>query len=148
MLLIVFILAAAAWLLSVAWSAARGARVRERGTADEVVAYAAKDARVSNRVGVPAAILAAAAGGWYAADRDLAIASHWYVGTAIATWVVAFLGSTAFRGAALHKAVGIAATSGAGDEDVRWRIRQVTLVTRGEVLLLVVAAAVLLIRPS
>ncbi|MCW2927781.1 MAG: hypothetical protein JWM86_1749 [Thermoleophilia bacterium] len=147
-LLIATALASATWIVAVAWSAGRGAQVRSKGSAQDVVDYAGTDARISSRVAIPAALIALATGVWLVAAADLDIRSHWYVGTALGAWPVAFLGSTALRGAQLKQAHDIAAKQGAEDEDVRWRIRQVTLITRGELMLLLVAAAVVIIQPA
>ena len=141
-------IAALAWIAVVAATAGFGMRVRGGDDAGAVVSYAARMASLSRFVALPAAIVAAAAGGWYVADRNLAIEANWWIGTAIGAWVVAFFGSTALRAAQLAHAVRLSGSAGADDEDVQWRIRQVDLTARGELLLLVVAVVVVVLRPA
>lgn len=145
---VVFVLAAATWVGAVAATAVFGARVRAREDADAVVAFAARHARIARWVAIPAALVALAAGLVAVDQRDLSIADDWWIGTGLGAWCVAFLGSTASRGKLLRRAVKLAAAQGAQDEDVRWRIRQVTLVVRGELLLVVVALVVVATTPS
>ncbi len=147
-LVVVVALAAAAWILVVAATAGWGMRVRSGDDPAAVVAYASRIRRLSTLVALPAAVLAALAGGVYVADRDLALVDNWWIGTGIGAWIVAFFGSTLLRGPQLGRAVAISTTAGADDEDVQWRIRQVDLTSRGELVLLVVAAIVLVVRPS
>lgn len=52
------------------------------------------------------------------------------------------------RGPALARVVKLAAAHGAGDEDVRWRLRQVLLVARGELLLLTVVLVLMVLTPT
>ncbi len=139
---------AAAWICVVAATAGWGARVRARDDADAVVAYAKRIATLSRVVALPAAFVAMAAGGWYVTDRNLSFAEHWWIGTGVGAWIVAFFGSTLLRAPQLRRAVALSAQHGADDEDVQWRIRQVDLTSRGELLLLVVAAVVLVVRPA
>jgi ABC-type uncharacterized transport system permease subunit len=140
--------AAAAWIVVVATTAGWGMQVRSGDDPAAVVAYARRVGQLSRFVALPAAVLAAAAGGWYVAGRDLALVDNWWIGTGIGAWIVAFFGSTLLRGAQLQRAVTISTTEGPGDEDVQWRIRQVDLTSRGELVLLLVAALVLVIRPA
>lgn len=140
-------LAAAAWLLVVAATAGWGMRVRGGEDAGAVVDYARRMAQLSVRVALPAALVLAVAGSWYVLGRDLGIAEHWWIGTALGAWIVAFFGSTLLRGAQLGHAVKLSGTQGVDDEDVQWRIRQVDLTARGELLLLAVAVVVVLVRP-
>lgn len=147
---LVAVLAAAstAWILVVATTAGWGMRVRSGDDPAAVVAYARRVAKLSLLVALPAALLAAGAGGWYVVDRDLKVGDNWWIGTGIGAWIVAFFGSTMLRSLQLDSAVLLASTEGAGAEDVQWRIRQVDLTSRGELVLLVVAAIVLVVRPS
>ena len=147
-LVVLVAVTAAAWILVVAATAGWGMRVRSGDDPAAVVSYARRIAQLSLFVALPAAVVAAAAGGAYVADRDLALVDNWWIGTGIGAWIVAFFGSTLLRGPALNRAVQISTTAGAGDEDVQWRIRQVDLTSRGELVLLVVAAIVLVIRPA
>jgi hypothetical protein len=64
------------------------------------------------------------------------------------TWIVAFSGSTMLRSTMLNRAARVATVEGPDAEDVRWRIRQVDMTVRGELLLLVVAAIVLVLQPA
>lgn len=147
-LAVAFIAAAAAWLLSVAAAATLGARVRATGSEDQVVGWAATQARLTRFVALPASIVALIAGGAWVLETNRTIEQDWWIGTALGAWLVAFVGSTMLRAPMLTRAVRLASEHGASDEDVRWRIRQVTLVVRGELLLLSVAAAVLVIKPT
>lgn len=137
-----------AWLVIVAATAWVGARVRARGDAEAGVRYAARFAALSKWVAIPAALLALAFGIAAVQSRGFSIDPHWWVGTALGAWIVAFLGSTLMRGALLAKAVEVARSVGADAEDVRWRIRQVTLVSRGELVLLLATAAVVALQPD
>jgi hypothetical protein len=103
---------------------------------------------VTRIVALPASIIALLSGAWLVTDADLHIATDWWIGTGIGAWIAAFLGSTMLRGAALARVVSLAGQHGADDEDVRWRIREVHLVARGELLLLVVALVVMLLQPT
>ncbi len=147
-LVVVVAIAAAAWIVVVGTTAGWGMRVRAGDDPEAVVGYARRIERLSLLVALPAAVVAAAAGGWYVAGRDLALVDNWWIGTAIGAWVVAFFGSTLLRAPQLQRAVQLSTEHGAGDEDVQWRIRQVDLTSRGELVLLVVAAVVLVVRPS
>ncbi|MCW2920854.1 MAG: hypothetical protein JWL76_728 [Thermoleophilia bacterium] len=147
-LVVLAVAGAATWILVVATTAGWGMRVRSGDDPAAVVSYARRIAKLSLFVALPAALLAAVAGGWFVADRDLALVDNWWVGTGIGAWIVAFFGSSLLRGPQLNRAVQISSTAGADDEDVQWRIRQVDLTSRGELVLLVVAAIVLVIRPT
>ena len=147
-LFVIFVIATSAWLGAVAATAGFGARVRAVGDADQVVAYASRFARITTLVALPAACIVLASGGAYVLGREMTIAQDWWIGTALGAWIVAMLGSTLLRAPQLSRAVLLAGEHGAEDEDVRWRIRQVTLVVRGELLLLSVAALVLIIQPA
>jgi hypothetical protein len=144
----VCVLAMLAWLAVVLGTAGSLQVVRGRGDAQATVDRARLLARVAWRVGVPAAILVALSGVGYVLVRDLSIAGNWWIGTAIGAWLAAFAGSTISRGAQLSRAVALAGDRGAGDEDVQWRIRREDLTSRGEALLLVVAVAVVVVRPG
>jgi hypothetical protein len=147
-LVVLFTAAFAAWILVVATTAGWGMRVRSGDDPAAVVGYARRIATLSLLVALPAAVIAAGAGGWYVADRDLEVVDNWWIGTGIGAWVVAFFGSTMLRAPQLQRAVQISGEQGPADEDVQWRIRQVDLTSRGELVLLVVAAIVLVVRPS
>ena len=146
--LIAFVAAAVVWVAAVAWTTLQGARVRSGGDADGVVAWGARHARITRRVAVPAAILALVAGIAGVRERGLEVDPSWWIGTGIGAWAVCFLGSTFPRGKALARAVAQAGTEGAESEDVRWQLRQVSFVARGELLLLVVALAVIALTPT
>jgi hypothetical protein len=146
--LIAFVAASALWVGAVAWTTVHGARVRAREDADAVVGWGARHARITRWVAVPAALAALATGIAGVRERDLGIDPHWWIGTGIAAWVVCFLGSTLPRGKALSRAVAQAGTEGAQSEDVRWQLRQVSFVARGELLLLVVALVVIALTPT
>lgn len=142
--------AAMAWILVVAATALLGMRTRAGDDADAVVNYAARTERLSRFVALPASLVAggAAIAGWRMADPALSIGSNWWIGTAIGAWIVAFFGSSLLRAPQLARAVAIAGDAGADDEDVQWRIRQVDLTSRGELVLLLVAVVVLVVRPA
>ncbi len=140
--------ASAAWILVVATTAGWGMHVRSGDDPAAVVNYARRVGKLSLLVALPAALIAAGAGTWYIADRDLKLVDNWWLGTAIGAWIVAFFGSTMLRAPQLQRAVLVSTQQGADDEDVQWRIRQVDLTSRGELVLLLVAAVVLVIRPS
>lgn len=141
-------LAAITWLASVAWASASLGRVRAGDDPGAVVSLAARLARRVAHVALAAALVAAGAGLWFVLDRDLSLASNWWVGTAIGAWLVSFFGSTISRRRELASAVRLSAELGAGDEDVQWRIRRVDLLGRGEALLLSVAIAVVAWHPG
>jgi hypothetical protein len=147
-LVAVFALAGAAWLLTVAIGALLGARVRGGGDGAAIVAHARRTARLTRFVTLPAAILVAVSGGWYVLGRDLALGSNWWIGTAIGAWLVCFFGATLLRAPQLSRAACLSVEHGADDEDVQWRIRQADLTSRGELLLLTVAAVVVASRPG
>jgi hypothetical protein len=145
--LVLFIAAATTWTGAVAATALFGARTRSRGSAEDVVAWGARHAKLTRMVAIPAALVALAASIAGVRARDLSIDPHWWIGTGIGAWVVAFLGSTMGRGRALARAVRQAGTETAESEDVQWQLRQVSLVVRGELLLLVVALVVIALTP-
>jgi hypothetical protein len=141
-------IAAAAWLASVAWTSATLGRARSGDDAEAVVARAGRLAGSAAIGAFVAALVAGGAGLWYVLDRDLSLASNWWVGTAIGAWVVAFFGSTITRRRELSTAVRLSGERGTEDEDVQWRIRRVDLLGRGETLLLAVAIAVVAWQPG
>lgn len=146
--LIAFVAAAALWVAAVAWTTIVGARVREHGDADAVVAWGASHARVTRWIAVPAALVALAAGILGVRERGLEVDPSWWIGTGLGAWAVCFLGSTLPRGKALSRAVAQAGSEGAESEDVRWQLRQVSFIVRGELLLLVVALVVIALTPT
>lgn len=147
-LVVVFALSGAAWIATVALGAVRGARVRSGDDAAAVIDHARWLARLARRVTMPAAIVVAATGGWWVYDSGTSLGSHWWIGTAIGAWLVCVFGATLVRAPLLSTAVQLSTEHGADDEDVQWRIRQVDLTGRGELLLLVVTAVVVAIRPG
>lgn len=147
-ILLAHVAGAVAWLGAVLAFAILGTRVRARGDADEGVTFAIDHAAFTRVVALPGSLLVLLSGGWLMRESDLGIAEAWWLGAGIACWVVAFLGSTMLRGPQLTRVVRSAAERGAGDEDVRWQLRQVTLIARGELLLLSVALALMVLTPS
>jgi hypothetical protein len=147
-LVAVVAVAGAAWIGAVAASTTMLARARAGGDASVVVTRAGTVARVAHAAALPAAVVVAAAGAWYVLGRDLAIDPHWWIGTALGAWITCFFGATAMRGRHLRSAITLSERDGAGDEEVQWRIRRVDLLARGELLLLVVAAAVVVLQPT
>lgn len=145
--LALFVVSAAAWIGAVAATAWTGARVRARGDAVEVVSWARRHARRSGTVAVPAALVAVGSGIWAVQVRDLSIDPNYWIGTGLGAWAVAFFGSTLWRGKLLARAVARADELGPDEEDVRWQVRQVSLVVRGELLLLTVALLAIGFRP-
>lgn len=145
--LIAFFAGAAIWVAAVAWTTLQGALVRARGDADAAVAWGALHARVTRLIAVPAALLTLATGIAWVREHDLGIDPNWWIGTGIGAWAVCFLGSTLPRGSALARAVTQAGDEGAQSEDVRWQLRQASLIARGELLLLVVAIVVIALTP-
>lgn len=146
--LVLFIAAAGLWVGAVASTALMGARVRGRGTAQEVVDWGGRHAKLTNLVAIPAALVALGAGIWGVQQRDLSIDPNWWIGTGLGAWAVAFIGSTMQRGLLLRRAVAQSGTETAESEDVQWQLRQVSLVVRGELLLLVVALVVIALMPT
>lgn len=146
--LAVHVAAAVAWIGSVLAFEVLGVRQRRRGDAAEGVAFAADHAFFTRAVALPGALALLLSGGWLMGDSGLDVGESWWVGAGIGIWIVAFLGSTMLRGPHLARAVKLAAEMGADAEDVRWRIRQVRLVTRGELLLLTVALVLMVLTPS
>jgi hypothetical protein len=147
-LVVLFVVAGATWLATVAIGALLGARVRGTGDEAAIVAHARRIARLTRLATLPAAVVVAASGGWYVLGRDLSIASNWWIGTAIGAWIVCFFGATLLRAPQMSRAAQLSVEHGVGDEDVQWRIRQADLVSRGELLLLVVAGAAVAMRPG
>jgi hypothetical protein len=147
-LVILFALAGATWLATVALAAFSGGRARADEDPSAAVAHATRHARISRFVGVPAALLVLGVGLQLVAKSDLSSANEWWVGTAMGTWIVAFSGSTMLRSTMLNRAARVATVEGPDAEDARWRIRQVDMTVRGELLLLVVAAIVLVLQPA
>jgi hypothetical protein len=147
-LVILFALACATWLATVALAVFSGGRARADEDPAAAVAHATRQARISRLVGVPAALAVLGLGLWLVRANDLSSANEWWVGTAIGTWIVAFFGSTMLRSMMLTRAAQVAMVDGPGAEDVRWRIRQVDMTVRGELLLLSVAAIVLVVQPA
>lgn len=147
-LIVVTGLAAIAWVASVAMTALSLDVVRGRGEPGGVVATARRLERWPARVALAAAVLVAIAGSSYLWSRGLSSGDEWWVGTAIGAWLVAFFGSTILRVPQLSAARRRSTTEGVHDEDVQWRIRQVDLTARGELLLLLVAFAVVVAQPS
>ncbi|MCB0879877.1 MAG: hypothetical protein KDC46_12965 [Thermoleophilia bacterium] len=141
-------LGAVAWLVGVAVITIGIARARNAGDPDATVARARRMRTVTLALTVPGAILVAAAGGWYVLGRDLSIDPNWWIGTALATWLVTTFGSTFGRARQLSLAADRAGEHGTDDEDAQWRIRRVDLIARGELLLLVVAVVVVVLQPT
>ena len=110
--------------------------------------FGAQDAPDARAVALPGSLAVLLSGGWLMQDSGLEIGEAWWLGSGIGIWAVAFLGSTMLRGPQLARAVAVAAEVGPEDEDVRWRIRQVRLIARGELMLLCVALAVMVLTPS
>lgn len=125
-----------------------GTRVRARADHAQAVTFAADHALLTRAVAVPGALVVLLTGGWLMRESDLQLGRDWWLGTGIGAWIVAFLGSTMLRGPALARVVRLAAEHGPDDEDVRWRLRQVLLIARGELLLLVVALVVMVLTPT
>lgn len=140
--------AAGSWLLVIGWTSLRLDLARGRDDAALAVAQAGSSSRTANLLGVPLALVAAAAGSWYVIDGPASLAGDWWVGTAIGAWLVCFFGSTLMRGRHLATAVRLAGERSADDEDVQWRIRRVDLLSRGESLLLAVAIVVVALQPG
>ena len=139
-LVVVVAVGATAWIVVVAATAVLGhARARAATIAAAVVALRARGWRAGRRVvAVPGrAACRSVAGGWVAGSTCDSVTSDWWIGTGIGAWIVAFLGSTLLRGTAAGAGGPARRRRGADDEDVQWRIRQVDLTSRGELLLLV-----------
>jgi len=148
-LFVIVVLAAAGWAVSLLVVEVVGTNVRARGDGDAAVAFAARFQRVTRLVTMPCAFASLLAGAWLVRDHaDWALDEDWWIGACLATWLVAFCGSTMLRAARLQHLVASTAKHGADSEDVRWRLRQVLLIGRGELLLLGVAIALLALRPS
>jgi hypothetical protein len=97
---------------------------------------------------MPSSLLVLLAGGWLMHDAGLTFAHAWWLGAGLGLWIVAFFGSTMLRGAFLSRVVKAAAERGPDNEDVHWRLRQVVLIARGELLLLTVALALMVLTPT
>ncbi|MCW2924882.1 MAG: putative integral rane protein [Thermoleophilia bacterium] len=147
-ILLVHVAAAVAWLGSVLAFEVLAARQRGRGDAAEGVAFALDHAFFTRAVALPGALALLLSGGWLMHDGGFEIRESWWIGAGLGIWFVAFLGSTMLRGPQLARVVRGAAEAGPDDEDVRWRLRQVRMVTRGELLLLTVALAVMVLKPT
>lgn len=137
-----------AWLGVVLVMDLLGSRVRAREDAEAAVAFAVDYGWVTRTVALPAAIALLLSGGWLMQDSNLRLREQWWLGTGIGVWAVAFLGSTMLRGGECARIGRQAAELGAHDEDVRWRIRRVLLIARGELLLLTVAFVVMTLQPG
>lgn len=148
LVLAVHVLAAVAWAGSVMSLVLVGTRVRARADHEAAVSFAADHAWLTRAIAVPGAIAALLSGGWLMQESSYTLAQDWWLGAGIGGWIVAFLGSTMMRGPALARVVKLAAAHGAGDEDVRWRLRQVLLVARGELLLLTVVLVLMVLTPT
>ena len=146
--LAIHVAGAIAWLGSVLAFEVLGTRTWARGVASEVVSFALDHAFFTRAVALPGSLAVLLSGGWLMQDSGLEIGEAWWLGSGIGIWAVAFLGSTMLRGPQLARAVAVAAEVGPEDEDVRWRIRQVRLIARGELMLLCVALAVMVLTPS
>lgn len=148
-LMIVFSIAALGWLIQVLTTIAFLGRARSRENHDLALNRAKRIATTTLFAAIPLALVTAAAGAWIVRENpDLSVAKDWWIGTAIGSWIVAFFGSTLGRAAQLRQAVRVSTSAGSDDEDVRWRIRNVDLVSRGELLLLSVAAIVVVLHPN
>lgn len=146
--LAVHVAGAVAWIASVLAFEVLGARQRDRGNAAEGVSFASDHAFFTRAVALPGALALLLSGGWLMQDGGFEIREAWWIGAGIGIWVVAFVGSTMLRGPQLARVVRMATQAGPEDEDVRWRLRQVRLITRGELLLLTVALALMVLKPS
>jgi hypothetical protein len=139
---------AVAWLGSLLAIEVIGTRVRARGDHDVAIAFAGDYAFFTRAVALPGSLALLLSGGWLMHDADLKLASSWWLGAGIGAWIVAFLVSTMLRGPQLARIVKLAGELGADAEEDRWRLRQVLLVTRGELLLLTVALALMVLQPT
>lgn len=139
---------AIAWILAVVALELLGTRMRRRGDAASAVTFAQRQARFTRIVALPGSLLLLLSGGWLMHDSGRSLSGSWWLGAGIALWLVAFLGSLMWRGPRLVRAVQAADEHGGDSEDVRWRIRQVLLLGRGELLLLAVALALMLVQPN
>lgn len=140
--------AAVAWIGTVAVLELLGLRVRARGDAHAAVAFAADRGWVGRVLALPGALVLLISGGWLAQDGDVELDQAWWLGSGIGLWLVAFLGSAMLRGPEARRIVALAAQLGADAEEVRWRVWRVTLLQRGELLLLVVALMLMVLQPS
>jgi hypothetical protein len=146
--LLLHVAGAIAWIGSVLALEVVGTRIRAREDHAGAVAFAGDHAFFTRAVALPGSLVLLLSGGWLMHDLHLHLGSSWWLGAGIGAWIVAFLGSTMLRGPQLARVVKLAAEHGADDEDVRWRTRQVLLVARGELLLLTVALALMVLRPT
>lgn len=125
----------------------RGTRARRSSDPHARTAVAAVLARRAGFVLVPGALLALTGGVMLVSARDASF-DDWWTGACLGAWLVAFFGSAQLRPSRLRRLLASAEEHGTDTEDVRWRLRQVLLVGRGELLLLAVAVAVLVAQPS
>ncbi|MEO6866977.1 MAG: hypothetical protein ABI200_03055 [Gaiellales bacterium] len=146
-LLMFAILGAVAWIGTVLELELHGQRMRRAEDGDKNVAFAAREARIAKLVTMPGAALVLIAGTWLAVEMDRTIAGYWWLGSLLGLWIVAVMGSLLLRGARLRAVLASAAEHGSDEEDVRWRLRQVLLLARGELLLLVVAVVLVIVQP-
>lgn len=146
--LAVHVVSAVAWIGSVLAFEVLGVRQRRRANAAEGVSFAADHAVFTRTVALPGSLALLLSGGWLMQDSGLDIGEAWWIGAGIGIWIVAFVGSTMLRAPRLARVVTVAAEIGADAEDVRWRLRQVRLITRGELLLLTVALVLMVLTPS
>lgn len=160
--------AAAVWLIALAALDIAGRSTVRDGTATDLVSLATRIARVSRRVILPAALVVAAAGAVELTRHDLSTQSHTWVGSAVALWLVAVLGTALDRTMAAGRAVQVATlalgdTGGAPgptrrslaldedadlDEDARWRTWQLRLLARCELLVVAVGIAAVVVGTS
>lgn len=150
LIIVLHVVAAAAWLAGVAIIATYGGHIRVAAdaSAERSVAIFGRLGRLSRAAALPGALLTLAAGIYLVADGNTSVSGNWWVGAGIGAWVVCFAGSTMSRGSECVRITKLAAEHGPDHDDVQWRMQRIVFLARGELVLLVVAFAVMVVQPS
>jgi glucose/arabinose dehydrogenase len=144
--LLLLILGVAAWAGAVLAIQVRASRGRAREDHIDALRLARADRRATRAFALPGALVVLAAGAWLLRDTDLALTEDWWTAACLGLWIVAFAGSTLLRAPECSNIIkhgGDDPTSldDEASEDIRWRMRRVLLLERGELLLIAVGIA-------
>jgi uncharacterized membrane protein len=148
LVLLAHVAAATLWLGGSLVTQLHARRMLATDDSVQVAAFMDSTGRIGSWLLLPAALVVVLSGGWLMQSAELRIAGNWWLGAGIGLWVVAFLAGAAVLGGEARRVAVLAREQGAQVEEVRWRIRRLAMLGRGELLLLGVALALMVLRPT